>query len=458
MTTGSHVGRPETRYVESPKGFVAFQAFGRSGPDLVFLTNWLTNVDAIWDEPSAVRYLDRLGSMGRVIFIDKRGSGVSDPSQRGYPDPVEDTLDDVNVVLDEIGSESAVLIGDTEGGMLAMVLAATYPERFPRLVLINSYATLRRSDDYPIGAPDDVIERLSRQWAEQHGVTGATLDLTAPSVAGDPRFRSWFRRYQRLAMAPTMARRAVQWIAETDVRSVLPSIQAETLVVHRRDNLFHRLEHGRYLAENIPGAVLRIVEGADSLPFHAGDFTALLDEVEEFLTGEPRAVDSNRMLSTVMFTDIVGSTAAAARMGDEKWLDLRAEHDRLVREKLARYSGREITMTGDGCLAIFDSPQRAVVCALDIASALPEIGLHIRAGVHTGEVEMRDGELGGIAVHIASRVMGVAERGGVLVSQTVRDLVVGSRLDFISCGAFDLKGVPGEWHLYEAKEPSPAVR
>jgi pimeloyl-ACP methyl ester carboxylesterase len=265
------IGRPDTRFVETPKGFVGYQVYGRSEPDIVFITNWMTNVDLYWEELSAIRYLDRLGEMGRVFLIDKRGSGVSDHSARGYIDPIEDTVDDVLAVLDANGSSEAVLIGDTEGGMLACILAATYPERFPTLILVNSYARMTRADDYPIGAPPHVVDAFSAGWKASFGVDADTLDLTAPSAASDPRFRAWYPWFQRQAMAPSVARKAVEWIAETDIRSILPAVQADTLVVHRRAARFHRLPFGEYLSSQIPGARLEIVEGADTLPFHAGD-------------------------------------------------------------------------------------------------------------------------------------------------------------------------------------------
>lgn len=457
MSTGRGLGRPETKFVHTPRGAVGYQVFGKGERDIVFITHWLTNVDAYWDEPSAVRYFDRLAGMGRVILIDKLGSGVSDMPEGLTIPPVEDTMDDIRYVLKEVGSESAALIGDCEGGFLAMVLAATYPDQFPTLILINSYARLRRDDDYPIGAPDDVVEKLAAGWKSQHGTTGDALDLTAPSVAADPRFRSWFRRFQRLSQNQQIAARAVDWIASTDVRGVLSSIQAETLVIHRRDALYHRLDYGRYLADHIEGARLRIVEGADTLPFHAGDFTPTLDLVDEFLTGERHHVASNRMLATVMFTDIVGSTAMAAEVGDERWLDLRDTHDRIIRENVARFRGDIVAMTGDGCIATFDGPQRGVLCAIAIKGELEDVGITIRSGIHTGEIEVRDGEVGGIAVHIASRVMGVAESGGILASGTVKDLVVGSQLEFDSCGSFELKGVPGAWSLYEVSDAPVAI-
>lgn len=450
-------GRPETRFADTGKGYIGYQVFGADGPDLVFLTNWMTNIDLFWDEPSAARYLDRLASMGRVILIDKRGSGVSDHSSREYIDPVEDTIDDVSCVLDELGSTEAVVIGDTEGGALACILAATMPERFPALILINSTARMARADDYPIGAPATVMDAFSRAWQKSYGIDAETLALTAPTAYADRRFRSWYPRFQRQAMAPSVARQAVEWIRETDVRSVLKSIQARTLVIHRRDAMFHRLPFGRYLADNIEDAKLVIVDGADTLPFHAGDTASILNAIESFLPGQGTSVDTNRMLATVLFTDIVGSTSLAFEEGDSRWLDLRTDHNRIVRALIERFRGKEVAMTGDGFVATFDGPQRAIRCALGMVAELTEIGLEVRAGIHTGEVEVREGEIGGLAVHLASRVMSIAEQGGVIVSGTVKDLVIGSDLEFKDCGTFDLKGVPGTWPLFEVEIAAPIV-
>jgi class 3 adenylate cyclase len=449
-TNTRYGGRPETHYAKSPLGYIAYQAFGiEDGRDIVLITDWITNIDAIWDEPSAVRYLDRLATMGRVILIDKRGSGVSDWPQGRAPDPLQDSLDDVNCVLDVLESKSAVLIGDTGGGMLAMLLASTYPERFPSLVLVNSFARIRRSEDYPIGAPDHVIDEFEEYWVSQHGTTGEVISLMAPSVADDRRFMKWFARYQRLSMPLGSASQAVKWVARADVRSILPSIQADTLVLHREHALVYRFPLSEYLHENIEGSKLVALRGADVSPFFAGDQTDVLDEIEHFLTGSRTSIEVDRMLSTVLFTDIVGSTARASELGDQRWLDLRNEHDRLIRDELERFKGREVQMTGDGTVATFDGPQRAVQCAMAIGQAVKPLDINIRAGVHTGEIEVRNNEVGGIAVHIASRVMGAAELGGVMVSRTVKDLVIGSNLEFIGCGTFDLKGVPEPWELFE---------
>ena len=304
-----------------------------------------------------------------------------------------------------------------------------------------------------MGAPPEVIDQLHSLWEAQHGTTGAMLELTAPSVAGDARFRAWFSRFQRGALKPRIAAQAITWVANTDVRAALPSIQAETLVIHRRDARHYRLDYGRHLAESIPQARLEIVDGADAFPFHAGAVDPILDLVEEFVTGKARVRETDRVLATVLFTDIVGSTATAAEIGDERWLDLLATHDGIVRRNLERFRGVEVKMTGDGLLATFDGPQRAILSAFAMSSELAEVGLTIRAGIHTGEVERRSNDLGGVAVHLASRVMASAGSGGVVVSSTVKDLVVGSPIEFTTRGEYSLKGVPGTWTLYDAHAP-----
>jgi class 3 adenylate cyclase len=416
----------------------------------MFITGGVSNIDALWDEPSAVRFFDRLGQLGRVIWHDMRGSGVSDPAPDGIRWlPLETYAQDVIAVLDAAGSERAVLYGDTEGGLSALLVAATWPERVSALVLVNSEARLLRSDDYPIGMPRDVADSLAERYVAQHGTTGAMLELTAPSVADDPRFLAWWTRYQRLSVPMGMVRDTFDWFAEIDARAALPLVQAPTLVVARRDARFHRPAYSEYLAAHIEGAELRVLDGTDTLPFHAGDVGPVLDAVEQFLTGRRDAARSDRVLATVLFTDIVRSTALASSMGDQQWLDLLAAHDRIVRAQLGRFGGREVTMTGDGCLATFDGPTRAVACAAAILTEAAAIGLTLRAGIHTGEVEQRGADIGGLGVHIAARVMAHAEEGGVLVSSTVRDLVVGSAMTFRPHGTVRLRGVNGEWRLYE---------
>lgn len=444
-----HELRPETRYVETPLGYLACQVFGEGERDLLFVTGGLSNLDAMWDEPSAVRFFDRLAAMGRVIVYDMRGSGVSDPVPvaAGWL-PIESAVDDLRVVLDAAGSERAVVYGDTEGGLSAMMLAAVDPARVSALVLVNSHPRLLAAPDYPIGVSEDEADDLSLRYVRQHGTTGSLLELTAPGVADDKRFRDWWIRYSRLSVPMGLVQRTFDWFRTLDVRAALPLIQAPTLVVARRDARFHRLAYGEYLATHIAGATLRVVEGADTLPFHAGDFGPTLDAVEQFLAGETREPTGRRVLATVLFTDIVGSTERAAALGDERWLDLLADHDRIVAAQIERFQGTLVKTTGDGAVATFDGPARAVTAAMAIVDRLAAIGVTVRAGVHTGEVEYRHGEIGGIAVHIASRVMAHAEAGGVVVSGTVKDLVVGSGIAFAACGSATLKGVPGEWSLW----------
>ena len=441
--------QPETTYAKGEDGYVAYQLFGGGPLDIVFNPAWATNVDVMWEEPSLARYLDRLASFGRVICFDKRGSGVSDPVPLNALPSLEQWMDDTRVVMDAAGSERAALIGDTEGGPMVMLFAATYPDRVQSLVLINSFAHMIRDDDYPIGLPQEVIPRMLAGYESTWG-RPEFVDTLAPSVAGDDRFRSWFARYMRLSMGRGQSTTMYgQGVLRFDVRAILPSIRVPTLVVQRADALWHRAAYGRYLAEHIPGAKYVELPGADTVPFHAGNFDPILDEVQEFLTGARAMPVADRVLATVMFTDIVGSTERAADVGDERWLDLRDRHNRLVRRSFERFRGQEVTTTGDGFLAMFDGPGRAVSCATEIAEAVQGLGIDIRVGLHTGEVELRDSDLGGIGVHIAQRVMAAASPGRILVSRTVKDLVVGSGIEFEDRGARELKGVPGEWALYE---------
>ena len=449
-------GRPQTTYVETQHGYLAYQVFGeasdRSDRDIAFVTNALLNIDAVWDEPSAARFLDRLGSMGRVVIFNMLGSGVSDPiPDRSTWPPIEANVDMIHAILDDAGMDRVRLYGDTEGGMFALLLAALNPERVTSLALVNTMARVLRDADYPIGLPAEAAGRLSRMYVEQHGTSGAILDLTAPSMADDPRFRSWWTRYQRLSVPLGLVRRTFDWFTETDVRAALSTIQAPTLVVARRDARYHRVSHAEYLAEHISGAELVVLDGADTLPFHAGDYGPVLDAVEEFFTGRTEATTTQRMLATVLISDIVDSTAMASDMGDARWLDVLADHDRIVRSQLARFRGREVKMTGDGCVATFEGPARAIECATAMAGLLADVGLRVRIGIHTGEVERREDDIGGVAVHIAARVMDVAEAGGIVVSGTVKDLVVGTQIGFTPCGTAALKGVPGEWPLYEVE-------
>jgi class 3 adenylate cyclase/pimeloyl-ACP methyl ester carboxylesterase len=443
--------RPVTRYAKVADGsYVGYQVFGEGPRNLVFSTHWVTNLDVMWEEPTLAAYFERLARFARVITLDKRGSGVSDPVPLAALPTIETWMDDVIDVMDATGVQTASLIGDTEGGPMAAVLAATHPDRISALVLVNTFARWRRAPDYPIGMPEETTIKLGDRYEQTYGTTNEILEFTGPSLANDPRFREWFMRYQRLAMPKGAASTLYRWITQVDVRSVLPSIRVPTLVIQRVDAKHHRLAFGRYLAEHIPGARLVELPGADTLPFHSGDFGPLLDKVEEFLTGRVTRPILSRQLATILMTDIVDSTRRAAELGDHAWSELIGTHDEVARELVAEYRGVYVDSTGDGAFALFDGPTRAVTCAARLAERLRErLRITVRAGLHTGEIERTADGVRGMAVHLATRVMGVAASGGVLVSGTVKDLVVGSGIEFAERGLHELKGVPGEWALFE---------
>lgn len=438
---------PETQYLETPGGYIGYQSFGSGPRDLLFITNWVTNVDVMWEEASVVRYFDRLGSFARVLFFDKRGAGISDAVPLETPITIEAWMDDARAVADAEATGPMVVVGDTEGGPMAMLFAATYPERVLALILLNTYAKVRRAPDYPIGLRPGVADALADGF-EQNWGTGEALALTAPGVADDARFKRWHARFERLSMPRRASRIMYEWVQRFDVRSILPSIQAPTLVLQRRSNRYYRAVYGRYLAEHIPGATYVELPGTDCYPFYANSADTL-GEMELFLTGARSAAPTERRLATVLFTDIVDSTGHAARLGDDRWRNLLEAHNALVRRLLARYQGREIDTTGDGFLAVFDGPTRAVQCALAIVAAAPEVGIQVRAGIHTGELEVVGAGVAGIAVHIAARVLAAAAPGTVRTTSTVRDLAVGSGIEFADRGLAELRGVPGRWQLME---------
>lgn len=439
---------PATRYVRTAGGHVAYQVFG-SGPVAVLLiTNWMNNLDVMWDVPGLADYLGRLASFARVVCFDKRGTGVSDPVPLDDPPTLELWMDDAIAALDAAGVDEVAVIGDTEGGPMAMLLAATHPQRVRALVLVNSFARWQRADDYPIGMPAATTEKLIARWRENWGYTAEILSLTAPSLADDEEARHWFQRYQRLAMPPGAAVVMYRWVVSLDVRDVLPSITSPTLVLHRRAARHHRIAFGRYLAEHIPHARLVELEGADTLPFHAGDVEPLLSAIEVFLTGARHTGSPRRRLATVMISDIVESTALAARLGDSRWRALLRDHDTVTRRAIDRFGGEEIVHTGDGIVAGFDGPTRAVLCAQHISRALSDLGLEVRIGLHAGEIEVGPEGTTGLAIHLASRVMSISAQAGIVVSRTVKDLTFGSGIAFADIGEHRLRGVPDTWALY----------
>jgi pimeloyl-ACP methyl ester carboxylesterase len=439
---------PETRYARSKNGNVAYQVVGDGPLDLVFIPWWSTNVDVMWEEPSIARFLERLASFSRLICFDKRGTGVSDALPLTALPTLEEWADDVHIVMDAAGSDRAAIFGHSQGGQMALLFAATHPGKVSALILADTCARQYEATAPPLSVSIDDHE-LSLDDVEERWGSGATLECLAPSLAGDERFRRWYARYERLSMGPRMTRAVVALDFENDLHAILPAVHVPTLVLHRTGNRFIAVDRGRDLAEHIPGARLVELPGEDHL-FHAGDTEAMLGEVEEFLTGVRSAPDLDRVLATVLFTDIVSSTEKAASLGDRAWRTTLAAHHEIIRRELERHRGRAVKFTGDGVLATFDGPARAIRCACAIASAVRTLGIEVRAGLHTGEIELFGDDVGGIAVHVGARVAGAAGAGEVLVSSTVKDLVAGSGIRFTDRGTHVLKGVPGEWRLFAA--------
>jgi class 3 adenylate cyclase len=423
---------PQTEYARSGHVRIAYQVVGNGPLDLVVVPGYISNLDHIWDEPGLAHFLFRLSAFSRLILFDKRGTGLSD--RLGDLPTLEERMDDVRAVMDAVGSKQAALFGISEGGAMSVLFAATYPERTRALVLYGSYG------HFPTWVlPPEKFEAFIN-FIETAWGTGASLNVFAPSKVSDERFKKWWSRFERLGASPSAAIALMRMNNEIDIRHVLSAIRVPTLVLHRTGDLRVNVEAGRYLGSNIPGARYVELPGADHVPW-VGEVDRLADEIEEFLTGSRADVEPDRVLATVLFTDIVDSTRRAVELGDRRWRTLLEQHDGIVRQELTRYRGREIKSLGDGFLATFDGPARAVRCALSIAGAVRSIGLEVRSGVHTGEVEVRGEDIGGVAVHIAARIAATANTGEVLVSSTVRDLVAGSNLSFCERGAQALKGL-----------------
>ena len=438
---------PATRYARSGDLSIAYSVTGEGPRDVVYCSNWTSHLEIIWETPFA-RPLHRFARLGRLILFDPPGSGLSDPvSLDALPD-LEQWTDHLRAVLDAAGSERAVLFAPNAAGCLATTFAATHPDRAEALVLYGAYARMHSAPDYPFGYPEERREAGIAWWLDRWG-TGRQLEVTAPEAADDPYDLELFARIERFAASPGVARAFFRMIGELDVRDVLPTVRVPTLVLHRTGDRWVRVEHGRYLAEHIPGSRLVELPG-DAHWFFYGDGDAIVRELRAFLEALPESRPPGRMLATILFTDVVDSTRKAAEIGDDRWRALLDRHDQVVRAELGPFRGRQIRSTGDGMLAIFDGAARAVRCAAAIRDALRPLGIEIRAGVHTGEVELRGDGVDGLAVHIAARVAALAAANEVLVSQTVKDLTVGSQLVFASRGTQALKGVPGEWALYAA--------
>jgi pimeloyl-ACP methyl ester carboxylesterase/class 3 adenylate cyclase len=439
--------KPVTHFARGPDGAVAYQVFGTGPLTVVFIPDWNTHVDVWFEEPRIARFFRRLASFSRVIVFDKRGTGASDPVPLGALPTIEQWMDDVGVVMDAAEVEQAAILSTGVGASMATVFAATKPQRTTALVLVSGAARLVRTEDYPTGLPRRLVDRVVDTYREGFGrEDNFYASSYFPSLADDPAVRSWFARFQRIALTPAVAEGIWRWGFDVDVRSVLPAIQAPTLVMHRREDRFLPVGHGRYMAEHIPDAKYVELPGADH-SFFAGDFDQMLDEVQAFLTGAPASPEVERVLSTVLFTDLVDSTTQAARLGDRRWRTVLDAHDEIALRQVERFRGRLIKTTGDGVLATFDGPARAIACARAITYEVRTLGAELRSGLHTGEVELRGADIGGIAVHLAARVMAQAGPGETWTSSTVKDLVVGSGIEFEERGDHALKGIPGRWQL-----------
>jgi class 3 adenylate cyclase len=429
-----------TQYAKNGDIHVAYQVFGEGEVDLVFVPGFISQIENSWDEPGLAGWLRRLGSFSRVIMFDKQGTGLSD---RGGELPgMDERMDNIRAVMDAQGVERAAIFGISEGGSLATLFAATHPDRSRALILYGAFA--RFKSWLPTQeALDRLILYIDNDWG-----SGQSLPMFAPSRKDDLPFQHWWGKFERLGASPGAAKALMRMNSQIDTSDILASVNVPTLVIHRKDDVAVNVEGGRFLAERIPDAKYVELSGVDHLPWVGENTNQILDEMAKFLTGEWRPVEADRILATVLFTDIVDSTRHAAELGDQQWREMLDRHNTMMHKNIVRFRGRAIKSTGDGFLATFDGPARAIRCASAASEAAREIGIEIRAGLHTGEIELIGDDIGGIAVHIASRVLGQAGANKVWVSRTVKDLVVGSGFDFKDEGTYKLKGVPGEWHLF----------
>jgi class 3 adenylate cyclase len=443
----------EIRYAKREDRHVAYQLLGDGPVDLLGLTNGTTISMDRDDEPHWSRFDVRLASFSRLIRFDPCGFGLSDPLPSGTPLSNELWMQDAVAVLDAAGSSRAALFGVGHGGLVALLLSASAPDRTSALVLMHCWARLVRDADYPWGIPQHVVDRFVEAVTDP-GYQGEPLDdvaMMAPSLATDAEFRSWWKHAGQQGASPATARAMNLLGASSDLRSVLPMIRTPTMILQRVDNAFVSIDHARYLAEHIAGAKLVELPGRDHLPF-VGDTDELLGDIEEFLTGSRAVPTADRVLATILFADIVGSTSRAASTGDRRWRDLLNDHDRMANRQVHRFGGRPVKATGDGILATFDGPARAVQCGLALCEGARQLGLDVRVGLHTGEIENRGDDVAGIGVHIAARVEALAQPGQVWVSRTVTDLVTGSGIAFSDRGEHQLKGVPGTWQLFSVED------
>ncbi|HLM32726.1 MAG TPA: adenylate/guanylate cyclase domain-containing protein [Gaiellaceae bacterium] len=440
---------PPTHYAKSGDASIAYQIVGDGPVDLVLVLGFATHLELQWESPPFARLFERISSFSRLIIFDKRGTGLSDPVAE-VP-TLEQRVDDVRAVMDAAGAERAALFGISEGGPMSVLFAATHPERATALVLHGAMGRTTEAPDYPWASPAEALRESAAEfivpcWGQQ---AEGMVELFAPSFADDPETIEFTARMERTAASPAMVQQIFEMFLDIDVRAILPTIHVPTLVLHRRGDRVVNRRAGQELAAQIPGARYVELPGIDHAPW-AGDSESVVGEIEEFLTGARSTPEPDRVLSTVMFSDIVGSTERAAELGDTRWRALISAHHAAVRRALTRFGGHEVKTTGDGFLATFDGPARAIRCAHSIAEAARSLGLEDRIGLHAGEVELMDGDVGGIAVHIAARVASLAAPGEVLVSSTVKDLVAGSGIRFVDRGEKRLRGVADERRLFAA--------
>jgi pimeloyl-ACP methyl ester carboxylesterase len=431
--------QPETRYTKSGDVNIAYQVFGEGPINLVITSFFVSNVEHFWDDPDFARWLLRLASFARVAMFDKRGTGMSD---RVADMPgLDQRMDDLRAVMDAAGMQEAAIFGLSEGGSLAALFAATYPNRCRALILYGAFAKF--SSWFP------TEESLAQffGYVDQAWGSGGASQIFVPSRANDPAFQKWFARFERLGGSPASVKSYMRNNSQIDISDILPTIRVPTLVIHRTQDAIS-VEGGRYLAKYIPGAQYLELPGSDHPPMIGDNANEIADAIQEFLTGAKGPTEVDRVLATVLFTDIVGSTEKAAELGDSRWRSLLDNHHAVIKRNLSRFRGHEIKSTGDGILATFDGPARGVRCACAIGDEIRQLGIDVRAGLHTGECEIMGEDVGGIAVHIGARVAALAGAHEVLVSSTVKDLVAGSGLRFADRGNRSLKGVPGEWHIY----------
>jgi len=434
---------PETNFAENDGVSIAYQVFGDGPQDLIYIPGWLSNLDIFWEEPRVARFLLALARFSRVIVIDRRGTGLSD---RVAPPTLEIQMDDVTAVMDAASSGCAAFLGNSEGGSMCALFAATYPDRTTALITVGGYAKWIKSDDYPYGTEREKAEQWFQQVEKEWG-SPIAVEFTTPSLANDEKHRHWVAKSYRSSASKADAIALLKMGADIDLRAVLPSINVPTLVLQAKDDLTNSLESGRDLASRIPNAKLVVMDCKDHVLW--GDCSeTIIREVRNFLGEEEKVRVPDRVLTTILFTDIVDSTQLANDLGDEKWSDLLVGHHETVRRELEIFRGHEVKTTGDGFHATFDGPARAIQCAVSIREATRQLGLNLRIGIHTGECEIRGESLEGVAIHIAARVSGMASAGEILVSRTVKDLVAGSGIAFQDFGTRTLKGIPDEHQLF----------